>query len=154
VIKDSVQYLKLHRHFCDALSPQPDKHPDEPDVLPPPDAFIIAPATFNTINKLATGISDTLALGLVNEGIVAVLMAAVLGVLLAAVPGTWRIIQLRRAARTGSSPLPTEGGKGGTRLAVYGHPGRCGASEGPSWTAHYAIAGWRRGPSRTPSFAG
>jgi phosphopantothenoylcysteine synthetase/decarboxylase len=69
VIKDSVQYLKLHRHFCDALSPQPDKHPDEPDVLPPPDAFIIAPATFNTINKLATGISDTLALGLVNEGI-------------------------------------------------------------------------------------
>jgi phosphopantothenoylcysteine synthetase/decarboxylase len=45
------------------------KHPDEPDVLPPPDAFVIAPATFNTINKLAAGISDTLALGLVNEGI-------------------------------------------------------------------------------------
>jgi hypothetical protein len=45
------------------------KHPDEPDVLPPPDAFVIAPATFNTINKLAAGISDTLALGLANEGI-------------------------------------------------------------------------------------
>lgn len=45
------------------------KHPDEPDVLPPPDAFVIAPATFNTINKLAAGISDTLALGLVNEAI-------------------------------------------------------------------------------------
>jgi phosphopantothenoylcysteine synthetase/decarboxylase len=45
------------------------KHPDEPDVLPPADAFVIAPATFNTINKLAAGISDTLALGLVNEGI-------------------------------------------------------------------------------------
>ena len=30
---------------------------------------------------------------------VAVLMAAVLGVLLAAIPGTWRIIQLRRAPR-------------------------------------------------------
>jgi phosphopantothenoylcysteine synthetase/decarboxylase len=45
------------------------KHPEEPDVLPPPDAFIIAPATFNTINKLAQGISDTLALGLLNEGI-------------------------------------------------------------------------------------
>ena len=45
------------------------KDPDEPDVLPPPDAFVIAPATFNTINKLAGGISDTLALGLVNEAI-------------------------------------------------------------------------------------
>jgi phosphopantothenoylcysteine synthetase/decarboxylase len=45
------------------------KHPDEPDVLPPADAFVIAPATFNTINKLAQGISDTLALGLVNEAV-------------------------------------------------------------------------------------
>lgn len=45
------------------------KHPDEPDVLPPADAFVIAPATFNTINKLAQGISDTLALGLLNEAV-------------------------------------------------------------------------------------
>jgi hypothetical protein len=45
------------------------KHPDEPDVLPPPDALVLAPATFNTVNKLAAGISDTLALGLVNEAI-------------------------------------------------------------------------------------
>jgi Flavoprotein len=45
------------------------KQPDEPDVLPPPNAFIIAPATFNTVNKLAGGISDTLALGLVNEAV-------------------------------------------------------------------------------------
>jgi phosphopantothenoylcysteine synthetase/decarboxylase len=45
------------------------KRPDEPDVLPPPDAFVVAPATFNTINKLAAGISDTLALGLVNEAV-------------------------------------------------------------------------------------
>src|SRR4051812_14932081 len=39
------------------------KQPDEPDVLPRPDAFVIAPATFNTINKMAYGASDTLALG-------------------------------------------------------------------------------------------
>jgi hypothetical protein len=45
------------------------KDPDDPDVLPPPDAFVIAPATFNMINKLAHGISDTLALGLVNEAV-------------------------------------------------------------------------------------
>jgi len=45
------------------------KRPDEPDVLPPPDAFIVLPATFNTVNKWAQGISDTLALGLLNEAV-------------------------------------------------------------------------------------
>jgi phosphopantothenoylcysteine synthetase/decarboxylase len=45
------------------------KRPEDPDVLPPPDAFVVAPATFNTINKLAAGISDTLALGLLNEAL-------------------------------------------------------------------------------------
>ena len=45
------------------------KRPDEPDVLPPPDAIVVAPATFNTINKWAYGISDTLALGLLNEAV-------------------------------------------------------------------------------------
>jgi phosphopantothenoylcysteine synthetase/decarboxylase len=44
------------------------KRPEEPDLLPwPPTAVIVAPATFNTINKWAAGISDTLALGLLNE---------------------------------------------------------------------------------------
>ena len=45
------------------------KQPDEPDVLPPADAMVVAPATFNTINKWAAGISDTLALGLLNEAV-------------------------------------------------------------------------------------
>lgn len=45
------------------------KDPDAPDVLPPPSAFAAVPATFNTINKWAAGISDTLALGLLNEAI-------------------------------------------------------------------------------------
>ena len=45
------------------------KEPDAPDVLPPADAFAAVPATFNTINKWAAGISDTLALGLLNEAI-------------------------------------------------------------------------------------
>lgn len=43
------------------------KLPGEPDVLPEPDAIIVAPATFNTINKWAAGIADTLALGLLCE---------------------------------------------------------------------------------------
>jgi hypothetical protein len=45
------------------------KDPDAPDILPPADAIAAAPATFNTINKWAAGISDTLALGLLNEAI-------------------------------------------------------------------------------------
>jgi phosphopantothenoylcysteine synthetase/decarboxylase len=45
------------------------KQPEEADVLPPPNAMVVAPATFNTINKWAAGISDTLALGLLTEAI-------------------------------------------------------------------------------------
>lgn len=63
------------------------KRPDEPDVLPAPDALVVAPATFNTVNKLAGGISDTLALGLLNEGIG-------LGLPIIMVP--WPSIQLSR----------------------------------------------------------
>jgi phosphopantothenoylcysteine decarboxylase len=45
------------------------KHPDDPDVLPGADAIAVVPATFNTINKWAAGISDTFALGILNEAI-------------------------------------------------------------------------------------
>jgi phosphopantothenoylcysteine synthetase/decarboxylase len=45
------------------------KDPGAPDILPAASAFAAAPATFNTINKWAAGISDTLALGLLNEAI-------------------------------------------------------------------------------------
>lgn len=45
------------------------KQPGEPDVLPPPDAVIVAPATVNTINKWAAGICDTLALGILVEAV-------------------------------------------------------------------------------------
>jgi phosphopantothenoylcysteine synthetase/decarboxylase len=45
------------------------KNPGEPDVLPPPSALVVAPATFNTVNKWVQGISDTLALGLLNESV-------------------------------------------------------------------------------------
>ena len=44
------------------------KYPGDPDVLPPADAMVVAPATVNTVNKLAAGIADTLALGLIVEG--------------------------------------------------------------------------------------
>jgi phosphopantothenoylcysteine synthetase/decarboxylase len=43
------------------------KRPEEPDALPRADAIVVFPATFNTLNKWALGISDTLALGLLCE---------------------------------------------------------------------------------------
>src|SRR5262249_29685727 len=45
------------------------KQPDDPDVLPLASAIAVVPATFNTINKWVAGISDTFALGILNEGI-------------------------------------------------------------------------------------
>jgi phosphopantothenoylcysteine synthetase/decarboxylase len=45
------------------------KHPSETDVLPKADAIICAGASFNTINKWALGIADTLALGILAEAI-------------------------------------------------------------------------------------
>ena len=54
------------------------KDPGEPDVLPEPDAIIVAPATVNTINKWAAGICDTLALGILVEAIGKRLPAVVL----------------------------------------------------------------------------
>ncbi|GAA1768349.1 flavoprotein [Luedemannella helvata] len=44
------------------------KNPGEPDLLPPADAIIVAPATANTVAKWAVGIADTLPLGLIIEG--------------------------------------------------------------------------------------
>ncbi|MFF4378033.1 flavoprotein [Kitasatospora sp. NPDC001547] len=43
------------------------RRPGEPRPLPDPDAIVVSPATFNSINKWALGISDTLALGILCE---------------------------------------------------------------------------------------
>ncbi len=45
------------------------KDPTAPDVLPPANAMIVAPATCNTLAKWAAGISDTLPLGLLVEAV-------------------------------------------------------------------------------------
>src|SRR6266702_830181 len=61
----------IDRSLLEALTGRPVrseyKRPEEPDVLPRADAIIVFPATFNTLNKWALGISDTLALGLLCE---------------------------------------------------------------------------------------
>lgn len=43
--------------------------PQDPDPLPRADVVLAAPLTFNTLNRWAGGVSDTLALGLLNEAI-------------------------------------------------------------------------------------
>jgi|SRR5579859_3863965 len=43
------------------------RHPTEVDSTPKADAIVVAPTTFNTINKWAQGITDTLALGILCE---------------------------------------------------------------------------------------
>lgn len=43
--------------------------PGEARPLPPADAIAVAPATFNTVNKWAAGISDTLATGILCEAL-------------------------------------------------------------------------------------
>jgi hypothetical protein len=53
--------------------------PSDPRPFPSPDAVVVAPATFNTVNKWAAGSADTLALGTLCE-------AAGLGVPVAVLP--------------------------------------------------------------------
>ncbi len=43
------------------------RRPDEPNALPNADAVVVAPATYNTINKWAAGISDTYVLSVLAE---------------------------------------------------------------------------------------
>ncbi|WP_319462446.1 flavoprotein [Micromonospora sp. RTP1Z1] len=69
------------------------KNPGDPDVLPPADAMLVCPATVNTVNKWAVGITDTLALGLLIEG-------QGLGLPIAAVPYTNSAMAAHPAFRT------------------------------------------------------
>lgn len=45
------------------------RSPSAPKARPDPEAVVICPATFNTINKAALGASDTYALGAINEAL-------------------------------------------------------------------------------------
>ncbi|MFD0269116.1 flavoprotein [Streptomyces sp. NPDC127106] len=45
------------------------KRPGEPDVWPKADAILVAPATFNTVNAWALGLTDRFVVGVVAEGI-------------------------------------------------------------------------------------
>ncbi|MFE3829678.1 flavoprotein [Streptomyces sp. NPDC059092] len=75
------------------------RSPGDPRPLPPADAIAVAPATFNTINKWAAGISDTLALGILCEAYGSGIPTAVLpyvNAALAAHPAYRRSLDLLR----------------------------------------------------------
>lgn len=83
--------------------------PREADSLPRADAIVVVPATFNTINKWAAGISDTFALGLLNEAIglqLPVTVAPYAKATLAAHPAFGE--SLRKLAQWGVRVLPNE----------------------------------------------
>jgi phosphopantothenoylcysteine synthetase/decarboxylase len=103
------------------------KHPDTPDVLPPPDAILVAPGTFNTINKWALGIADTLALGLLTEGIgkgLPIIVLPSLNLAQARHPAwNWSVERLRgcgvRMLLGEEGFQPGEPGMGGARVSQY-----------------------------------
>jgi phosphopantothenoylcysteine synthetase/decarboxylase len=43
------------------------REPDEPETVPEADAIVVAPATFNTINRWVAGITNTVAVGTLCE---------------------------------------------------------------------------------------
>ena len=61
--RNEVQLVSGHEVRIHFRSPQ------DPEFGPLGDEVLVCPATFNTINKCAVGINDTLALGLLNEAI-------------------------------------------------------------------------------------
>jgi phosphopantothenoylcysteine synthetase/decarboxylase len=78
------------------------KRPEDPDVLPLADAFLVSPLTFNSLNKWAAGISDTLAMGLLNE-------ALGLGVPIVAVPWVNALLAKHPAAQASLDRLRAAG---------------------------------------------
>jgi phosphopantothenoylcysteine decarboxylase len=58
-----LEALTGHPVRCDPRAPT------DSQKTPDPHAVVLAPATFNTINQWASGINDTLALGVLNEAL-------------------------------------------------------------------------------------
>lgn len=96
------------------------RSPDQPrQSMPPADAVIVAPATFNTINKLAAGISDNYALGVLAECIGANVRVVI-------IPFVNAHLANRAPFRTAVSTLRKEGvrvllGEGGHQPHPAGH---------------------------------
>jgi phosphopantothenoylcysteine decarboxylase len=114
------------------------KNPDEPDVLPPPDAIIVAPATVNTVNKWAAGICDTLPLGILVESF---------GLKLPVVAVPWT--NAAHAAHPVFAESLVRLESWGVRVLAEAAPGEAGVSDFPWEQALAAVV--ELGRTRTPS---
>ncbi|MFJ3598928.1 MULTISPECIES: flavoprotein [unclassified Streptomyces] len=82
--------------------------PGDSRPFPDPDAIAVAPATFNTVNKWAAGIADTLALGILCE-------AYGLGVPIAVLPAVNALLAQHPAYAESLARLRDMGVRVGTR---------------------------------------
>jgi hypothetical protein len=106
------------------------RRPDEQDPLPSADAVLAAPLTFNTINKWAAGISDTLVLGLLNELLVdgpPILAAPCAKPALRAHPAYPASVRLLVGAGVGFVDPDAVTSRGADGLAVFDWPAVFGA---------------------------
>lgn len=103
------------------------RQPGENNKLPPANAVVVAPATYNTINKWAAGISDTFALGLLAEltpsGIPIAVLPFVNASLAANRAFARSVAELRESAVTvllgDGAFVPHPAGQGGSRIATF-----------------------------------
>ena len=109
------------------------RQPGEPRSATRMDAIIVAPATYNTINKWAAGISDNYALGLLAE-------APGLGIPVIVLPFVNTALAARHAYQRNVATLGAEGvhilgGDGG----VHPHPPRTGQPLAAIFPWHLAL---------------
>jgi hypothetical protein len=89
------------------------RRPGDPRPFPPPDAVVVAPATFNTVNKWAAGLADTLAVGTLCE-------ASGLGVPIAVLPCVGEALAVHPAYRASLERLRGMGVRFGDPYAGEG----------------------------------
>ncbi|MFF4255696.1 flavoprotein [Streptomyces sp. NPDC001663] len=93
--------------------------PGDPRPFPPPDAVVVAPATFNTINKWAAGLADTLAVATLCEtyglGVPVAVLPCVADALAAHPAYQDSLIRLRAMGVRFGEPYSGEVGQDGVR---------------------------------------
>ena len=102
------------------------RSPADPRPFPPADAVVVAPATFNTVNKWAAGIADTLAVGTLCE-------AAGLGVPIGVLPCVAGALAAHPAYRDSLERLRGMGVRFGE--PHFGEPGPDGRRPEFPWAA-------------------
>lgn len=110
------------------------RRPGEPGSLPAADAAIVAPATYNTMNKWAAGIADTYALGQLAEAVgrrIPVVVLPFVNIALAA--NSVYAESLRRLRRDGVTVLDGDPDATGVPRGLAPHAPRTGHSAAFPW---------------------